>query len=256
MLVYLLEEFKEQIFFRGAGAGCAPAYGCYSPPPAPMVCLRKPVHEAVLLLFHPSESCELPSVSFLQTLPPSQSPRAMRRPRDDKPYSAARHQQCPRLILSGTGMTPGKTISSPFSFLSISVRSAGHPQTISCHPQFFSLSKLFSVSHVSQGCPISPGKGSVVGTGKGNPSLNQDAEGRAKDEAPSFKSVMEQFTIKTLVVLPSFQCSCVKQIVIRIKKIVLVSKQVTPIQLSPSRGGIRFLHLWDLSHQGQHMGRK
>lgn len=59
-----------------------------------------------------------PSVSSPQTLPPSQSPRAMKRPRDDKPYSGARHQQCPRLILSGTGMTPGKTVSSPFPFSS------------------------------------------------------------------------------------------------------------------------------------------
>lgn len=47
-------------------------------------------------------------VSFLQTLPPSQSPRAMKQPRDDKPYCGARHQQCPCPISNGTEMILGK----------------------------------------------------------------------------------------------------------------------------------------------------
>lgn len=85
--------------------------------------LHWPVQDAwgsqpeIISLFHATWKCvKWPCISFLQTLPPSQSPRAMKQPQDDKPYSGARHQQCPHLILSGTEMIPGETFSWPLPF--------------------------------------------------------------------------------------------------------------------------------------------
>lgn len=128
MLTRCIRESSKSRYYspEEQGRACATARRSHGPPPTRMVCMRKPA--LTVSLYRSTWKCvKWPCVSFLQTLPPSQSPRAMKRPRDDKPYSGARRQQSPRLISSGTEMTPGKTFSSPLPSSPFQVHSIEDP---------------------------------------------------------------------------------------------------------------------------------